>query len=170
MSVNTLPMVKAVRERTFATPGGRYAVRLYRPTIAVPYGQSLVTWEVVRLNPDRTRVVVARGEDAMRNETVLSTVDAMLLVLVLARTRRIGPWAGKAGFDPSYALQLWAYSRQDAREHATAASPGYFGEDTTRRGVRCARVAWASFFGWDFPDGYVDGAHLDTNTNDNPTD
>jgi hypothetical protein len=168
MSANSLPAVKAVRERTFATPGGRYAVRLYRPTIALPYGQSLVSWEVERLNPDRTRVVVARGEDAMRHEITLSIVDAALAVCVLARSNRVREWDGPAGFEPAYALQLWAYSRQDAREHAKAATPGYFGEDTTRRGVRCARVAWASYFGWTFPDGYVDGTHLRISNNDNP--
>lgn len=171
MSVNTLPLVKAVRERTFATPGGRYAVTLYRPTIALPYGQALVPWEVARLNPDRTRVVVARGEDPMRHETILSLVDAALRVCVLARTARVGEWAGPEGFDPSYTLQLWAYSREDARLHARAASPNWRGEQTATRGVRCARVTWAQYFGWDFPDGYVDERHLTLpTTDDNPTD
>lgn len=171
MSVKTVPLVKAVRTRTFATPGGRYEVRLWRPTIALDYGRSLVPWEVLRVNEDRTRVVVARGEEPMRHETALSFVDAALCVFVLARDNRVGEWTGEPGFDPAYALQLWAYSRQDARVHAKASSPGYQGEQTATRGVRCARVTWANYFGWEFPAGYRDGEHLTLPTDDdNPTD
>jgi hypothetical protein len=157
---NTLP-VRAVREKTFATPDGRYTVQLTRPrTYRDADGWVSAEWAVLVTTSDKSRVTVARGEEMMPREVALSTVDAMMRVLTDAWRHRVGTWQGDDGFDRLSRLGMWATYRRDARVHAESARPGYWGEQTATRGVRSARVAWATDFGWTFPPGYVEGYHL----------
>lgn len=170
MSTNTLPPVKAVRERTFATPGGRYTVRVWRPQIADLFGRWITTWEVLVKNPDRTQTVIARGEEAMYLTTLVSHVDAMLIALESAQANRFGAWAQSEDLrDRLGSLRLWAMHRRDVRSALRGAQRNIWGEWLGWALVRETRAAWAKYFGWELPDGYVNGDHL-RKLDNNPTD
>lgn len=169
--MNTLP-VRAVREKTFPTPGGRYTIQLKRPrTYRDADGWVSVEWAVLVTNPDQSRVTVAQGEEMMPRDVALSTVDAMLRVLVDAWRHRVGGELNDEMFERLHRLGTWAIYRRDARQCAKSAPGGNWG-GTPSRAVRYVRVAWRRHFGWaPFPPGYVDELHLTPpTTDDNPTD
>lgn len=182
MLSKTLPAVKAVRERTFTIqrdPDGdrakdvRYTVRVYRPRIADTFGRWLTTWEVLIKNPDKTQIVIARGENAVSVQTLLSHVDVMLFALESAHANPLGTWANsEEGRDRLNTLELWAMYRRDARESVRSATKDIRGNWLGWRGVRSTRVAWARYFGWTIanPDAYIVGGHLRPLDTDNPTD